>query len=129
MGTMKKMVPLLAVAILCVGCAAEPEKTGSTPSRLYNASPDKAYQASVLAFQDLGLEVFKQDPEHGFVEGGRKPAFGQGSENVGVYIEPTAAGQTKVSIDNHKAMLGYAFAVDWTDKMFAQIDMELKNAH
>ena len=52
-----------------------------------------------------------------YVEGGRKPSFGQGSETVGVYIEMAEPGKTKISTDNQKAIAGYLFAVDWTEKL------------
>ena len=75
---------------------------------------------------ELGaLEIFKQDQNAGYVEGGRKPGFARGSERVGVYIESEAPGKTKVSIENRKAFAGMIFAVNWTNKLFQQIDSEL----
>lgn len=120
-----RIVLMIVVTLTCVSCAATPSKTASTPSRIYDAPPEKVYHAAIVAFQNLGLELFKQDQNAGYIEGGRKPGFGRGAENVGVYIVSEVPGKTEVSIENRKAMLGYLFAVDWTDKLFQQISSEL----
>jgi hypothetical protein len=83
------------------------------------------YTASINAFQNLGLEVFKTDEQAGYIEGGRKPAFGQGSETVGIFLGRTSPTTTSVQIDNNRAMLGYIFSKDWTDELFNQIASEL----
>lgn len=83
------------------------------------------FAASVAAFQNLGLELFKQDKVAGYVEGGRKPAFAQGAETVGVFIKAESSGRTKVLIDNNQALAGVMFAVDWTENLFQQIGTEL----
>lgn len=120
-----RIVLMIVVTLICVSCATTPSKTASTPSQIYDAPPEKVYHAAVTAFQNLGLELFKQDQNAGYIEGGRKPGFGRGAENVGVYIKSEAPGKTKVSIENRKAMWGYMFAIDWTDKLFQQISSEV----
>ena len=120
------LMGICVVLLSFTSCAGMPRKTAKTPARTYEASFDDAYKASIKAFQNLGLDIFKQDKEKGYVEGGRKPGFGRGSENVGVFIEMIAPAETKVSIDNRKAFAGCMFAVDWTDKLFDQIGQELK---
>ncbi len=122
---MRRVVTIIAITLTCVSCAATPKKTASTPSRIYDAPLDEVYHAAIAAFQNLGLEIFKQDQNAGYVEGGRKPGFARGSERVGVYIESEAPGKTKVSIENRKAFAGMIFAVNWTNKLFQQIDSEL----
>ncbi|MCK4828727.1 hypothetical protein KA005_74035 [bacterium] len=120
-----RIILMIVITLTCVSCAATPSKTTSTPSRIYDAPPEKVYHAAIVAFQNLGLKLFKQDQNAGYIEGGRKPGFGRGAENVGVYIVSEVPGKTEVSIENRKAMLGYLFAVDWTDKLFQQISSEL----
>ena len=121
----RRTVAIIIVTLFCLSCATTPEKTTSTPSRIFNAPTEKVYHAALVAFQNLGLELFKQDQNAGYIEGGRGVGFARGSENVGVYIESMTPKKTKVSIDNRKAMAGYMFAVDWTDKIFQQISSEL----
>lgn len=125
MSQLRRLALICVVALTSLSCAGTPTKTASTPSRIYDAPPDKVYRAAVTAFQNLGLELFKQDQSTWYVEGGRTPGFGRGSENVGVYIEVMEPGRTKVSIENRRAIAGYIFAVDWTDKLFEQIRSEL----
>ena len=121
----RRTVAIIIVTLICVSCAATPEKTTSTPSRIFNAPTEKVYRAALVAFQNLGLELFKQEQNVGYIEGGRGIGFARGSENVGVYIESVTPEKTKVSIENRKALAGYIFAVDWTDKIFQQISGEL----
>ena len=118
-------IGLLMFASLCAACAATPQLTANTPFRIYDSAPDAVFAASVAAFQNLGLELFKQDKVAGYVEGGRKPAFAQGAETVGVFIKAESSGRTKVLIDNNKALAGVMFAVDWTENLFQQIGAEL----
>ena len=73
------------------------------------------------------MELFKQDQNAGYIEGGRKPGFAKGAENVGVFIDPETQGKTKVWIDNKILMWGKLYAVDWTDKLFEQISNQLDN--
>ena len=112
--------------IALAACAAAPSVQDSTPSKTYNASVDQVYQASIEAFQNLGLEVFKEDKAALYVEGGRQPAFGQGSEKVGVFLESVGPSQTIVRIDNNRAVLGIVFSEDWTDDLFNQITNEIE---
>jgi len=74
----------------------------------------------------LGLEIFQENRDKGYVEGGRRPGLFRGAETVGVFLENTGPNKTTVSIDNRKALLGFVFAVDWTPKLFDQIEQELK---
>ncbi len=126
MVSMQKVLVLICVVFFGTACAATPMKTSSLPSKLYDVSTEKAHNAVVVAFQNLGLEIFKENKTNGYVEGGRKPGFARGAETVGVFIESQSNSNTKISIDNRKLMWGYAFAVDWTDKLFKQIDAQLK---
>ena len=103
-----------------------PVKTPETPFRTYNSPFDQVYDASVKAFQNLGLDLFKQQKDQGYVEGGRTAGIGRGSEYVGIFLEQIGPSETKVSIDNRKALVGIVFAVDWTDQLFEQIEQELK---
>ena len=116
---------LVGLSLLCVSCATTPKKQSSTPNRVYDSSPDQVRHAAVAAFQNLGLDVFKNVESSNYVEGGRKPGFGRGAETVGVFIEEQGEGKTRVSVDNRKALWGGMFAVDWTDKIFQQIDAAL----
>ena len=113
-------------SLIFTSCAGAPTKKASTPSRTYEAFPSDVYDASIRAFQNLGLEIFKEDREIGYVEGGRKPGFGRGAETVGVFIETVSPSETIVKIDNKKAIWGRLFAVDWTEKLFSQIGSELE---
>jgi hypothetical protein len=125
----KAMLRGLVLGIVCAlsaACAGTPSKSQDTPLKTYDAPFDKVYSAAVIAFQNLDLEIFKQDQTAGYVEGGRRPAFGQGAETVGVFIERTSPTTTTVSIDNRKALAGVVFAVNWTSKLFDQIDRQLK---
>ncbi|WP_447983989.1 hypothetical protein [Nitrospira sp. Nam74] len=94
--------------------------------RSYDAPIEKVYQATIRSFQNLGLAIFEENKEKGYIEGGRKPGFARGAENVGVFMENGSGAQTSVRIDNRKAIWGYALAVDWTPKVFEQIEEELK---
>ena len=77
------------------------------------------------AFPRLGLKVFKADREVGYVEGGRRPGFARGAENVGVFVESMGPEKTAVSIDNRKHWWGSAFAKNWTSQVFQEIDRQL----
>lgn len=125
MRMMQRLMIVVVVGLMCVSCAMTPNKVSSTPSRIYTASPDQLHRAAVAAFQKLGLEVFKEDQKGYYVEGGRRPGFGRGAETVGIFIEPQADGKARVSIDNRKALWGRLFAVDWTEKLFQQIDGQI----
>jgi len=107
-------------------CASTPSGGSDTPSRSYDAPIEKVYGAAVRAFQNLGLEIFQENKDKGYVEGGRKVGLFRGAETVGVSLESTGPNKTTVSIDNRKALFGYVFAVDWTPKLFDQIEQELK---
>ena len=129
MRIMQRLMIIVVVGMMCVSCATTPKKVSSTPSRIYTASPDQLHRAAVAAFQKLGLEVFKEDQKGLYVEGGRRPlylpVFGHGGETVGVFIEPQADGKARVSIDNRRTFWGRVFTVDWTDKLFQQIDRQV----
>src|SRR5512146_603101 len=103
MSQLRRIALIVVVALVSVSCAGTPTKTASTPWRTYDAPREKVYLATVVAFQNLGLELFKQDQSNWYVEGGRTPGWGKGSENVGVYMEAVDAGKTKVYIENRKA--------------------------
>lgn len=115
---------MFCVCIVGVMCG-DPEKRADSPSRIYNAPFEKVYDATLVAFQNLDIEIFEQDKSAGYIEGGRRPALFQGSEKVGVFLEKSSADKTVVRIDNNKALAGIMFAVDWTDKLFDQIDKQL----
>ncbi len=119
----------LSLFIVCVAlssCAGTPNRGSDTPSRSYDAPIGKVYGAAVKAFQNLGLEIFQENRDKGYVEGGRRPGFARGAETVGVFLENTGPNKTTVSIDNKKAPWGLLFAEDWTPKLFDQIEQELK---
>ena len=120
-----KFIITCFVSVLLASCAASPEKRADSPSRIYNAPFEKVYDATLVAFQNLDIEIFEQDKSVGYIEGGRRPALFQGSEKVGVFLEKSSADKTVVRIDNNKALAGIMFAVDWTDKLFDQIDKQL----
>lgn len=122
---MRRWIGLAFAAATLSACASRPELTSSTPSRVYSASEQKVFAASVSAFENLGLEVFQAREADGYVEGGRTPGFARGSETVGVWIESLGPEQTRVSVDTKKALAGRMFAVDWTDQILGEIETEL----
>lgn len=117
---------MFAICFALASCAGTPTKSSETPSRVYDANLETVYNATIRAFQNLGLDLFEQNKENGYVEGGRPLGIGRGSETVGVFLENEGINKTKASIDNNKAIWGLLFAVDWTQRLFDQIEKEIK---
>ncbi|MFQ5684384.1 MAG: hypothetical protein ACE5HC_14080 [Candidatus Binatia bacterium] len=127
-GTTRNIAGLMVICVVSLflaSCTTTPRKTDNTPAKTFEASFDDVYEASINAFRNLGLEIFKRIRDQGYVEGGRRESWPRGSERVGVFIERTDPAKTTVRIDSRKAFVGYAFAKDWTDELFDQIELEL----
>ena len=116
----------LLVCMAVSSCAGTPSGGGDANARTYDAPADKVFGATVKAFQNLKLEIFQENREKAFVEGGRKVGALRGSETVRVSLESTGPNKTVVKIDNRKHLFGYVLAADWTQPLFEQIEQELK---
>ena len=104
--------------------AYPPNLKPTTPSKIYEASLDKVFDATMKAFDNAGLDIFKTDKKTGYVEGGFTPGFGSSAQTWGAFIESVSQNRVKVSIDYQKGVWGSAFHKDRTEELFEEIDEE-----
>lgn len=124
----------LVISLFQISCivpeayhAYPPIKKPTTPFKIYDATFDNVFEASVKAFDETGLDIFKTDKKRGYVEGGFKPAwFTSSAQTWGAFIEAVSQHRIKVSIDYQKGPWGSAFHKDRTDELFDEIEEELK---
>src|SRR3954467_619883 len=89
----------VVLALLVAGCATQKQVStyeGRGTKRVYNASFDQTWRASVDAAQRGDLEIIDADRSAGYISAHRKVQPYTFGENVGIWVRQVAAGQTEV---------------------------------
>ncbi len=129
---MKKFL-LLFLSLICFliqGCStlADARKAeGEGIKRVFPASYEKTWNASNTALVKLKLEIASENRDKGYILAQRGMTFFSYGENVAIFIKKQSDSQTSVEVVSKKSMATNIFAPDWTEDIFKEIGVALKN--
>ena len=129
---MKRLISLfLLVGILLIqGCStlADARKAeGEGVKKTYPASYEKTWNAINTALNKLKLEIASENRDKGYILAQRGMTLGSYGENVAVFVRKKTDNETNVEVVSKKSMATNIFAPDWTEDVFKEIDIALKN--
>ena len=117
---------ILFISILAfgaMGCASTPRASDSNPSRTYGASLDQTRAAAIEALAETGFDVTKEEAT--YLEGFRPRkvglVVGSGGETIGVWLESSGAGSTRVRVRTAKSFVGIAGQKNWDEAVLDAI--------
>ena len=129
---MKKYLLLFLSLFCCLiqGCstpAAARKAEGEGIKRVFPASYEKTWNASNTALVKLKLEIASENRDKGYILAQRGMSFFSYGENVAIFIKRQSDLQTSVEVVSKKSMATNIFAPDWTEDIFKEIGIALKN--
>lgn len=129
---MKKIISIfvLVSTLLAQGCStlADARKAeGEGIKRSFPASFEKTWNASNTALVKLKLEIASENRDKGYILAQRGMTFFSYGENVAIFVRKKNDAETNVEIVSKKSMATNIFAPDWTEDIFKEIGIALKN--
>ncbi len=129
---MKKIIlTLIALSLSTLqGCStlADARKAeGEGIKRVFPASYEKTWNASNTALVKLKLEIASENRDKGYILAQRGMTFFSYGENIAIFIKKQSDTQTSVEVVSKKSMATNIFAPDWTEDIFREIGVALKN--
>jgi hypothetical protein len=121
---------LLTWAFFLQGCStlADARKAeGEGIKRSFPASFEKTWNASNTALVKLKLEIASENRDKGYILAQRGMTFFSYGENVAIFVRKKNDAETNVEIVSKKSMATNIFAPDWTEDIFKEIGIALKN--
>ncbi len=124
---------LIFLSLFCFfiqGCStlADARKAeGEGIKRVFPASYEKTWNASNTALVKLKLEIASENRDKGYILAQRGMTFFSYGENVAIFIKKQSDSQTSVEVVSKKSMATNIFAPDWTEDIFKEIGVALKN--
>lgn len=121
---------LLACVLFVQGCStlADARKAeGEGVKKTYPVSYEKTWNACNTALVKLKLEIASENREKGYILAQRGMTLGSYGENVAVFVRKKTENETNVEVVSKKSMATNIFAPDWTEDVFKEIDIALKN--
>lgn len=121
---------LLASVLFLQGCStlADARKAeGEGIKKTYSASYERTWNAINVALNKLKLEIASENRDKGYVLAQRGMSFASYGENVAVFVRKKTDSETNVEVVSKKSMATNIFAPDWTEDVFKEIDIALKN--
>lgn len=95
---------------------------GTGQKRVYNASFDKTWDATLCSINGLGLPLAGENKAEGYIMAQRGiTAFSYG-ENVAIFLYKTKPSMTEVEVVSKKAMQTNVFAPNWAPKVLDGVD-------
>ncbi len=129
---MKKIIlTLIAFTLMLLqGCStlADARKAeGEGTKRVFPASFEKTWNASNTALVKLKLEIASENRDKGYILAQRGMTFFSYGENIAIFVKKQSDAQTSVEVVSKKSMATNIFAPDWTEDIFKEIGVALKN--
>lgn len=124
------LLALLTWTFLLQGCStlADARKAeGEGIKRSFPASFEKTWNASNTALVKLKLEIASENRDKGYILAQRGMTFFSYGENVAIFVRKKNDTETNVEIVSKKSMATNIFAPDWTEDIFKEIGIALKN--
>ncbi len=130
--SMKKifLFSLITFVIFLQGCStlADARKAeGEGIKKVFPASFEKTWNASNTALVKLKLEIASENRDKGYILAQRGMTFFSYGENIAIFIKKQSDSQTTVEIVSKKSMATNIFAPDWTEDIFREIGVALRN--
>ncbi len=111
----------------CSTLADARKAEGEGIKRVFPASYEKTWNASNTALVKLKLEIASENRDKGYILAQRGMTFFSYGENVAIFIKKQSDSQTSVEVVSKKSMATNIFAPDWTEDIFKEIGVALKN--
>ncbi len=111
----------------CSTLADARKAEGEGIKRVFPASYEKTWNASNTALVKLKLEIASENRDKGYILAQRGMTFFSYGENVAIFIKKQSDSQTSVEVVSKKSMATNIFAPDWTEDIFKEIGIALKN--
>jgi hypothetical protein len=129
---MKRIITLflLTCIVFIQGCStlADARKAeGEGTKKTFPASFEKTWNASNTALVKLKLEIASENRDKGYILAQRGMTFLSYGENIAIFLKKQSETQTSVEIVSKKSMATNIFAPDWTEDIFREIGIILKN--
>lgn len=111
----------------CSTLADARKAEGEGVKKTYPVSYEKTWNACNTALNKLKLEIASENRDKGYILAQRGMTLGSYGENVAVFIRKKTDSETNVEVVSKKSMATNIFAPDWTEDVFKEIDIALKN--
>ncbi len=111
----------------CSTLADARKAEGEGAKRVFPASFEKTWNASNTALIKLKLEIASENRDKGYILAQRGMTFFSYGENIAIFVKKQSDAQTSVEVVSKKSMATNIFAPDWTEDIFKEIGVALKN--
>ena len=111
----------------CSTLADARKAEGEGIKRSFPASFEKTWNASNTALVKLKLEIASENRDKGYILAQRGMTFFSYGENIAIFVRKKNDAETNVEIVSKKSMATNIFAPDWTEDIFKEIGIALKN--
>ena len=109
----------------CTTLADARKAEGEGVKKVYAASVENTWEATIKALEKLKLEIATQNKSDGYILAQRGMSLFSAGENVAIFIRKKGLTDSEVEVVSKKAMKTNIFAPDWTDDIYKEINIAI----